>query len=216
MRVLMTTAAVAAFGVGAGAQAASYQQLMFDLNGLVSQTSDGGAFSTSYTGDVLVTSNSSGDLATILGINAGASTDLVATGDFLGSLDYFSATVSMTNGEISGGSFTVMLASGESYSASIAAGSGLVRQIRTGYFFDGLTFDGTFTSTDFDGIDVSNFFDNIPLTGNFIEFAYNPDANGFDDTSNMNIFVAVPTPLGAGLGLAGLAGVAARRRRALA
>lgn len=216
MRVLMTAAAVAVFGAGATAQAASYEKLMFDLNGLVSQTATGGAFSTSYTGDVIVSSNSSADLATILGINAATSTDLVASGEFLGTLDYFSATVSMTNGQISGGSFEVMLASGESYSASIAAGSGLVRQIRTGFFFDGLTFDGTFTSTNFDGVDVSNFFNNIPLAGNFIEFAYNPDASGFDDTSNMNIFVAVPTPLGAGLGLAGLAGVAARRRRALA
>jgi len=63
---------------------------------------------------------------------------------------------------------------------------------------------------------VSNFWANIPLAGNVIEFAYNPDANGFDADSSMDIFVVVPTPLGAGLGVAGLAVVAVRRRRTLA
>lgn len=216
MRLAAIASAVAACGLAASAQAASYQSLMFDLDGLVSQTVGGVPFSTSYTGDVVVSSNSSGDLATILGINPGSSTDLGANGTFTGTLQSFSATVSMTNGQISGGSFAVTLASGQVYSAQIAAGSGLVREIRSGFFFDGLTFDGAFTSVNFDGIDVSNFFNNIPLAGNFIEFAYNPDANGLDTTSNMNIFVSVPAPMGAALGLAGLAGVAARRRRALA
>jgi MYXO-CTERM domain-containing protein len=212
MRLIMTAAGVAAFGLTATAGAATYNSLMFDLNGLEAQTAGGVPFSTSYTGDVIVTADATGDLATILGDGA----DLRSNGTFTGVLDSFMATVSMTNGTISGGSFSIVLVSGEIYSASIAAGSGIVREIRTGFFFDGLTFDGGFTSSNYDGIDVSNFFDNIPLEGNFIEFAYNPDANGFDNTSNMNIFVSVPAPIGAGLGLAGLAGIASRRRRALA
>ena len=42
MRVMTCAAAVAVMGIAASAQAASYSTLMFDLNGLVSQTADGG------------------------------------------------------------------------------------------------------------------------------------------------------------------------------
>lgn len=215
MRCLTVVSAVAALGVAGAAHASTFSSLHFDLDGLVAQTSTGGAFDLNYSGDLLLSSNNAADLAGVFGDG------LTLAGTFTGVLDSFAATVTIDNGDIVGGSFAIVLVGGETYSASITANSGEVRDTTGGvgsvreYFFEGLTFDGVFSSNTFGGLNVSNFVAGIPLAGELFEFGYTPDANGFDDAATMDIFVVVPTPLGVSLGLAGLAGIAARRRRSV-
>ncbi|MFG0276000.1 MAG: hypothetical protein ACF8QF_13190, partial [Phycisphaerales bacterium] len=79
-------------------------------------------------------------------------------------------------------------------------------------------FSGTFLNlvdgSDFGGVDVSDFGLRL-LPGTFLAFAFNPDIEGYDDDTDLDLWIRqVPSPAGVALfGVAGLLG-ASRRRRA--
>jgi hypothetical protein len=181
--------------------------LQFDLDGIVVDA--GGAFSENYTGTLSLYSQSPANLVGVF-LNGA---NMTANGSFTGALDAFTGTVHLVDGKIVGGGFSLVLVGGDSYGAQIVEGTGMVRRLRSGYFFEGLTFDGMFSSASFGGVDIQPWFDAQPLLGNFIEFGYTPNAFGFDNTANLDIFVIVPLPTGAGLAGAGLLTLACVRRR---
>jgi hypothetical protein len=208
MRRFAAPAAALAFLAGASVASAN-SVLQIDVNSLTATAAPG--FSTSYTGSVDLSTNMNSELA---GILIGGSNQMIS-----GTLDNFTGTINLVNGQVDGGSFVVSVLESDgvtinSYSATINDAAGQVNtQAGQGFSIDGLTFDGTFSSATFAGVDVAKWFDNQPLTGSFIQFAFNPNAQGVDGDSDIDIFVVVPLPAGGMLAFAGLAGLVGVRRR---
>lgn len=204
-------APAAALALFAGASVASATSvLQIDVNSLTA-TAVAGSFGTGYTGSVQLTTNANSELAGIL--IGGASQSISGTlADFTGKID-------IVAGAVAGGSFTVQVLESDAvtlntYTATIKSGIGQVNtQAGQGFSIDGLTFDGAFSSSVFAGVDVSRWFDEQPLTGSFIQFAFNPNAQGRDNDSDIDIFVTVPLPAGGAMAFAGLAGLMGVRRR---
>ena len=136
----------------------------------------------------------------------------------------FTGLITFNMGQVTGGNFALTMNDGSVFTTDILGGSGMiVNQVLPGgvqgFSIDGLTFNGLFNSSTFVGVDISTWFNNQPLDGSFINFAFAPNAQG-RSTSDIDIFIptddrppVIPAPLGAGMGLVGLAGLAARRRR---
>lgn len=207
-KTLAMTAAAVAMLAGAGVASAT-TELQIDVNALTATAGPG--FSTSYTGNVTLTTNVNSMLAGMLIDGVGQS--------FNGTLDDFNGTINLVNGAVTGGSFSVDVLESDAvtvntYSASIMSGAGAVgTQAGQGFTIDGLTFAGAFTSATFAGVDVSPWFNAQPLTGSFLQFAFSPDAQGVDTQSDIDIFVTVPLPAGGAMAFVGLAGLAGVRRR---
>jgi hypothetical protein len=205
---LVATAAALALMASAGVASAT-QVLQIDVNSLTATAAPG--FGLGYTGSVDLTTNGNTELAGIL-ING-------ANQSISGTLDAFSGTIELVNGNVAGGSFSVSVLESDmmtvnTYSASISGAEGAVNtQAGQGFSIDGLTFNGTFSSAVFAGVDVSDWFDAQPLPGSFLQFAFNPNAQGVDADSDIDIFVAVPLPAGGAMAAAGLVGLAGVRRR---
>lgn len=134
--------------------------------------------------------------------------------NFTGSLDFAS-------GDVTAGSFTVTLENGDTYTTEIDGASGSLRELTVGgWTLDGLTADGAFSDEQFGDIDVSEFFaiQGSPgmLPGSVFMFRFEPDA-GASGTADMEVFVLVPLPPSAYMGMATLVGVMGisylRRRR---
>jgi len=205
---LAAPAAALALLAGAGVASAN-SVLQIDVNSLTATAGPG--FGTGYTGSVNLSTNANSELA---GILIGGSSQMIS-----GTLSSFAGAINLVNGQVDGGSFTVTVLESDNvtlstYSATINDTAGQVNtQAGQGFSIDGLTFDGTFSSATFAGVDVSKWFDNQPLTGSFIQFAFNPNAQGVDGDSDIDIFVTVPLPAGGMMAFAGLAGLASVRRR---
>jgi len=203
----VTAAALAAF---AGASVASAgTEVQIDVNALTATAAPG--FSTTYTGDVVLSTNANSMLAGMLIDGVGQTVT--------GTLSDFTGTISIANGLVTGGSFTVEVLESDavtmnSYTASIVGGSGSVgTQAGQGFTIDGLTFAGLFSSNTFAGVDVSPWYDAQPLVGSFLQFAFNPNAMGVDVQSDIDIYATVPLPAGGAMAFAGLVGLAGVRRR---
>lgn len=186
--------------------------LRFDVNSLTA--SAGAGFDTSYSGAVLLgdDGNSVFEDMRIDGA-AQAIGAQWSLSDFTGELNFL-------NGDITGGSFSVSVTDGlttDIYSADLVAGSGgIAVQAGQGYLVSGLTFEGMFSGSTFAGIDVSLWNDAEPLSGSFLNFAFDPDAQGVDSDADYEIYieaVAIPLPAGGALSAAGLLGLAGVRRR---
>ncbi len=204
VRTLSTVGVVAAFA--GSAQAASV--LQFDINAMSASTG-GAAFSTTFTGTITLSMNTKTTLTEVL-------IDGSAQGIAAGLLNDFSGTITLANGVVTGGSFTIEDTSLNTYSASIISGSGSATPSagQTGPFrIDGLTFLGTFSSNTFATVDVSDWFNAQPLGGSFLQFKFGPNMAGVDDDADIDIFVVVPTPTAFGLAGLGLVGIGAARRR---
>lgn len=216
-RKFLALSSVIAFGVGGAAQAA--QTLQLDLNSLTAQAQDSGGAAVAFGGESHTGSISLGmdANAMLAGIQLnGTSIGPVPEDDW--SLDSLTGSIALDNGEVDGGSFTITVLNSvtsetDTYSAGIVAGSGDVNDVATGFSLDGLTFNGAFSDSTFAGVDVSDWVDNEPLGGSFTHFAFTPDAGGFDNDANMDVFIPVPLPTPAAMGAAGLLGLGTIRRR---
>lgn len=200
-------AAGAAFAVAAAASADSVLQI--DVNGLTATA--GAGFGTGYTGTLTLSHDAD---ATFNALKIDGVDQPVGA---QWSLASFAGSITLSGGVVTGGSFQVDVTDTvvvDTYSASIASGSGMVNtQAGQGFTIDGLTFNGLFGASTFAGIDVSPWHSAQPIGGSFLNFAFMPDAQGVDEDADIDIFAVVPAPGGAGLGLAGLAGLAGLRRR---
>lgn len=220
-RMLIAGAAV---GIVGASTSLALITLQIDVNGLAAQAKDAGGASsafggTTHTGSISI-SHDADSVINSVGIVGGSS---FASGANGWSISSFTGSILLSAGAVTGGSFslTVMHTGGEtdSYAASIVSGAGSVNtQAGQGFSIDGLTFVGTFTdglaNGMFAGFDITPFLvANGGLTGSFLNFAFNPDAFGFDGESDLDVFINIPLPTSAGLAVCGLAGLAAVRRR---
>jgi hypothetical protein len=133
---------------------------------------------------------------------------------FAGTLTNFMGVINLNNGAVTGGSLFVEVNGVDTYSALISGAEGAVNsQAGQGFMVDGLTFQGFFSGPTFAGVDVSSWFTSQPLIGSFLQFAFSPNASGVDNNTDIDIYILVPLPTGAGLAATGLLGLAAIRRR---
>jgi hypothetical protein len=144
----------------------------------------------------------------INGVNAG----------FSGTLSNFVGSVNLNNGHVTGGSLAVQVNGGsDSYTCDIVPNVGAVGNfIGGGFQIQGLTFNGHFSDNLFGNVDVSPWGGNN-LPGSFLQFNFDPNANG-SGTADMDMFVdVVPMPPLTWTSAATLAGIMAvgyvRRRR---
>ena len=221
----IATAAVAASALAAGSATAQLT-LAFDINGFDYQFRDSsgaaGFGGTGHTGTVEWSFRA--DPATII-----ADTRIGDEGRF-GRLDPialgatladFSGDMQFNSGDVMSGSFTVTLDNGDTYTTEIDGASGSIRSLTVGgWTLDGITFDGQFNDEQFGDIDVSEFFaiQGQPgmLPGSMFKFRFMPDASA-SGTADMEVFVLVPLPATAYVGMATLVGAMGlsylRRRR---
>ncbi|MBX3352688.1 MAG: hypothetical protein KF684_07115 [Phycisphaeraceae bacterium] len=201
------TAAVVAFT--AGSQAALMQ---LDINGIqinAGRTFDG----VTHTGILTLTDPAGGVLLDILvdGVSQGGAALANVEGEIF-----------LSNGFVTGGYLMVMDGDGDTYFATIGELGRVNAQAGRGFQIDGLTFSGVFGTTVadprsgfvFGNTDVSALFGanafNESLVGSFLVTSFNPNANGFDERADLDVFI-LPTPGSAAL--AGLAGLTILRRK---
>ncbi len=209
---MSTIRAILAAGALASSAAFAATSMQIDVNSVAAQARNSGGVNSAFgglthTGSVVLTSDP---------ITSAVGFKLDEISQVLGStLQSFSATVNLVNGGVTGGNFSVLMADGSSYIATIQGGQGRVTtQAGQGFKFSGLTFTGVFSGPAFASVALGQLFPG-PLSGSFLVSAFDPNANGLDTTTNVELFAAIPTPMAAGMGAAGLLVVAgARRRRA--
>lgn len=200
-----------AAAVASGAHAANVMQI--DVNALTGQALDSGgnagAFGgLTHTGSIMLSGDSSSTLA---GILFNGANQPIAAGQF----QSFAGTINLVNGGVTGGSLMLALQNGDTFNATIVAGQGQVNfQAGQGFSIDGLLTSALFNASTFAGVDITPWYSEQPLNGSFLNFTFGPDANGTDMNTDIDIFVAIPSPLAGGMAGVGLMGLAARRRRA--
>lgn len=200
------TALAAGLLTAVAAPAFASDELFIDINTLTATFAGDGAFGLNATGSINLVSNANSTLAGVR-INGVAQT-------VTSSLLSYSGRIDLVNGGVTGGFVSVTNVDGSTYSASIVNGQGdISKQSGQGFSIDGLTFNGLFGNGAFAGVDVSAWFNAQPRPGSVLTFAFNPNAQGVDVNSDVDLYVLVPAPQAAGLGFASLIGLAAGRRR---
>lgn len=204
---------------GVSSLASASTVLAIDINGLAVQSLNSAlnpaAFGgVTHTGAVSIAHDGNSILAgvSIDGVNMPKTPGLSLTA---------SGRIDLLNGNVMGGFFSVLLSDGSAYDASIVSGAGKVTtQVGQGFKIDGLTFNGLFSDSGlpgmvdrFAGVDISAFTSLEPLFGAFLQFAFSPNAQGYDADSDLDLVVTIPLPGSAGLAAVGLLGLASRRRR---
>lgn len=206
-------------------------ELQFDVNSIstrISSNSTGQVFGEDFTGSLRLGHDDDSILAGILIDGAYQAFDSARTDGEGWALSHFSAKINIENGDVVGGyvfleveRFLDGRSAGEvnTYDADIVAGIGQVNeQAGQGYAIDGITINGMFSDATFAGIDIGRWFGLQPLIGSFLNFSFDPGQNPFgtDDNSHIDIFVTVPLPTSAFLGLAGVTIFPFMRKRRLA
>lgn len=216
--MILAAAAVATSPVLAGGMIAN-NEVQFDVNSITVQSLDSMGNAVAFGGE-----SHTGSLS--LGLDANSGLAIFVDGSGFSSLRRggpdgvfsMSATIELVNGQVMGGSITIAIDGGaDSYTAEIRKNSGDVQvEANIGgdsFAIDGLTYQGFFSDNEFGGIDVSEFVARSPLTGNFLNFDFAPDATGFTSLADLDVFTAIPLPTSGALAGAGLAGLAVARRR---
>lgn len=210
MKLIAFAGALCAAGTAMGAQT-----LQLDLNGFTAQATDGANATpfggVSHTGAVAL-SLGSGTLQGVA-ISAGTAQPFVNQG-FVGTLTGLVGQINLNNGQVTGGSLTVSIAGGDSYTTNIASAGTVTPFVGGGFKIEGLTFGGGFNDAMFGNVDVTPWTLGS-LVGSFLQFNFNPSANG-SATADMDVFVqVVPLPPAVASGLGTMAGIAllARMRR---
>ena len=202
---------VAVLAILAATGSAQAGILQFDLNSLSSQARGPGGGNApfngvNHTGAVVLASTANSTLAEIL--IDGASQNIAQ-----GQLQSFSGTINLANGMVMGGGISFTLTGGETFTAQIQSGVGQVNtQAGQGFRIDGLLTNVALSADPFGGVSVTPFFNAQPLEGAFLNFAFSPNANGFDPVTSLDIFVVPGPATGAVFALGGVFGL--RRRRA--
>jgi hypothetical protein len=197
--------AVVAVAVGSAAMA-NPTTMGIDINSLSATYVGPGPFGVNSSGAINLTVDTNSVLAGV---------DLDGVGQSLSAgLLSFTGQILLNSGFVQGGSLSVVNSDGTSYTAQIVAGVGQVRvQAGQGFSIDGLTFQGLFNGPSFAGVAIPQFFAAQPLTGAFLTFKFRPDENGFDPDSDIDMFIEIPLPTGAGLASMGMLALGGLRRR---
>lgn len=210
-KLLLAAAASTAALLGTSASAST---LDIDMNGF--KVSGGTGMSTTFTGTLTFTSDGNTTIAEVRKNDIDQS--------FTGTLASYSGSISFIGGEVSGGDFSIKLTNGDEYEGKfyhfVGAGTSAITKkpgTLNNWRIDAGTHKASFhTGIDslFGNVDVSEFIaQNGSLFGELFQFEFEPDGSGIDENVFAEYTVVVPVPPAAGLGLAGLLGVAALRRR---
>lgn len=193
--------------------------LQFDVNSFSTQARNNAnanvAFGgLSHTGNVQFSAGS-GVLAGIF-IQATTPGPFVNAGFAGSTMTGFSGQVNLNNGQVTGGSITLTISNGDSYTCLIKPNVGAVSSfVGGGFKIEALTTNGLFNDAQFGNVNVNPWFSSQGangLLGSFLQFNFNPNAQGAA-TSDMDLFVdVVPLPPAAWAGLATLAGAMVVRR----
>jgi hypothetical protein len=125
--------------------------------------------------------------------------------------------INLVNGNVTGGNFQVDInggpgAGGDRYSATIGAGGSVTTFIGGGFKVEGLTTTGQFSDAAWGGVAIADFSGNA-LTGSFLSFRIQPNAQGAGFCDADAWVTAIPSPGSLACVLAGGLIVARRRRR---
>lgn len=134
---------------------------------------------------------------------------------FSGALTDIIGTISLVNGQVTGGSLSVEVngasADPDYYTALVMPNFGAVHTfVGGGFTIEGLTFGGAFDDSSFGNVDVTPWLAGS-LNGSFLQFNFSPNASG-SGFADIDAFVVAPAP-GSLLGLAAGGLVLTRRRR---
>ncbi|MBL8764901.1 MAG: hypothetical protein JNM07_11590 [Phycisphaerae bacterium] len=200
MKISKIAILVAAVGMSSAAFAAD--EYAIDVNDVMAITS-GGLFSTSYTGTVTVAGDSNSVLASVR--LDGDDAALTST------LNALSVTFNLSGGAVTGGSVSLSAMDGSLYTSTLIAGGGggVKFQAGQGFSIDALVSSPTFNGPTFAGADVSSFL--VPHDGAVLLFSFDPGVGTSDSISDFEIYGQIPSP--GALGLLGLGGLVATRRR---
>ena len=177
--------------------------IRFDVNGAT--TNANGPFAgVAHTGDLAVSNDASTNF-----IGAAINGAPVVPSGTISSL---ASLITISAGASTGGSFLLVLDQGETLTGVLSGGGTVFPQAGEGFSVDSLVLSATFSNlvngTHFGGVNVGQF--GLNFVGSFLLSAYGPDANGLDDSTNVEIFLDVPTP--GALTLASLAGLISSKR----
>ena len=215
--------AAAALAVSAGAALAT-PTLQFDVNQFNTQARNSAGANSAFGG---LTHSGSVNFSFAAGISVlnGIFIQTVPNGpfnnaNFSGStLSNFTGAINLSNGQVTGGSITLSISNGDSYTCGITPGSGAVSTyVGGGFKIEALTRNGMFNDAQFGNVNVSPWFNAqgvVGLPGSLLQFNFNPNATGAC-TADMDLFVDVvplPPAAWAGLGTLAVALVARKARR---
>jgi hypothetical protein len=197
-----------AAALATAATAVASPVLHIDVNSINAQSQVSGVNAAfgglNATGSVVFSANG-GSVVALESLPAigGAATPLGLTSP----LTNFSGQINLANGVVTGGTMRVDVASGDFYQTSITPNSGSVGTfVGGGYTIQGLTFNGQFQDALFGNVNIAQWFGQT-LGGSFLQFNFNPNANG-SSAADVDIYVqAVPLPSAALAGLSTLAGL---------
>ncbi len=132
------------------------------------------------------------------------------------SLTNFTGSITLNNGQVTGGSLTLTINNGDNYTCNITPNSGAVSTfVGGGFKIEALTRQGFFNDNQFGNVNVASWFNaqgGNGLPGSLLQFNFNPNASGAA-TSDMDLFVDVaPLPPAVWAGMATLAGAVVVRR----
>jgi hypothetical protein len=210
MKAIMAASA----GVLFSASVVCAQTLQMDLNALGFQVQDAGGVNSPFGG---LTHTGSVNLTDVTGISSLAAIfiDNINQG-FNGNLTDMVGSIQLSNGQVVGGNLFIEVNGTDTYTAQIAAVGSVQTFIGGGYTIQGLTFNGVFSSNAFGNVNVAPW-NTGSLPGSFLQFNFDPDANGAG-FADMDLFVnVIPLPPAVFGGLAMLGGLMAvgliRRRK---
>jgi len=213
---------VAAAVFAAGSVASATPVLQMDLNSFSTQAKNSSGASSPFGG---LSHTGAVNFSLGAGVLNGLFIQSVANGPFANAnfagftLSNFAGSVILNNGQVTGGSITVTINNNDSYTCNITPGSGAVSTyVGGGYKIEALTKQGFFNDSQFGNVNVNPWFSSQGLSGlfgSFLQFNFNPNANGAA-SSDMDLFVdaspLVPLPPAAWAGLATMGGAMVIRR----
>jgi hypothetical protein len=218
MKSVITALAIVA---SAGAVASATPVLQFDVNQFAAQARNGANVNspfggTTHTGSVNFSFAAGNTVLNGIFIQSTVG-GAFNNANFSGfTLTNFTGSITLNNGQVTGGSLALTLNNADSYICNITPGSGAVSTfIGGGFKIEALTRNGQFNDSQYGNVNVSPWFNaqgGNGLPGSLLQFNFNPNASGAS-TSDMDLFVDVaPLPPAAWAGMATLAGAVLVRR----
>jgi hypothetical protein len=196
-----------------GTVASAAQTLQMDLNALGVQVTGAGGLGSPFGG---LSHTGAVNLNRVVAISSLAAVLIDGIDqNFTGTLSNMTGVINLNAGNVVGGSLSVTVNGVDTYTAQIANVGYVETFIGGGYTIQGLTFNGLFSSNSFGNVNVTPWAGG-GLPGSFLQFNFNPTANGtgFADIDLFVNVVPLPSAVYAGMTMLGGMMVVRRLRRA--